>query len=51
LRDEIEYEPPLGFLGRLAAPAVIIPRLRRLFEYRHNVTREWCEAVSPQQRG
>jgi ligand-binding SRPBCC domain-containing protein len=51
LRDEIEYEPPLGFLGRLAAPAVIVPRLRRLFEYRHNVTREWCEAVSPQPRG
>ncbi|MDX6694687.1 MAG: hypothetical protein QOF02_2290 [Blastocatellia bacterium] len=48
LRDEIEYEPPLGLLGRLAAPAVIVPRLRRLFDYRHEVTREWCEAVSPQ---
>lgn len=43
LRDEIEYEPPLGFAGGLAAPFVIIPKLRRLFEYRHRVTRRWCE--------
>lgn len=44
LRDEIEYEPPLGFLGRMTAPLLIKPRLRRLFAYRHKVTREWCEA-------
>lgn len=43
LRDEIEYEPPLGFLGRLAAPFVIIPRLKKLFDYRHEVTRQWSE--------
>jgi ligand-binding SRPBCC domain-containing protein len=43
LRDEIEYEPPLGFLGRLAAPLAIEPRLRKLFAYRHAVTRAWCE--------
>jgi|SRR5918911_2343701 ligand-binding SRPBCC domain-containing protein len=43
LRDEIEYEPPLGLLGKLAAPLVIEPRLRRLFDYRHQVTRQWCE--------
>lgn len=43
LRDEIEYEPPLWFIGRLAAPLLIVPRLRRLFEYRHRITREWCE--------
>jgi ligand-binding SRPBCC domain-containing protein len=43
LRDEVEYEPPLGFAGRLAAPLMIEPRLRRLFDYRHRVTREWCE--------
>ncbi len=44
LRDEIEYEPPLGFIGRLFAPLVIEPRLRRMFEYRHKVTRQWCES-------
>ena len=43
LRDEIEYEPPFWLVGRFLAPLLIIPRLRRLFEYRHRVTREWCE--------
>ena len=45
LRDEIEYEPPLGLLGRLASPVAIEPRLRRLFDYRHKVTRQWCEGA------
>ncbi|MDQ2855712.1 MAG: SRPBCC family protein [Acidobacteriota bacterium] len=43
LRDEIDYQPPLGFPGRLLAPLLIEPRLRRLFQFRHRVTREWCE--------
>ncbi len=43
LRDEIEYEPPLWILGALAAPLAIVPRLEKMFEYRHRVTREWCE--------
>ena len=43
LRDEIEYEPPLGFLGRLVAPFLIQKRLQKLFDYRHEVTRQWCE--------
>ena len=48
LRDEIEFEPPLGPLGRAAAPLFILPRLRRLFDYRHGVTRAWCERVARQ---
>jgi ligand-binding SRPBCC domain-containing protein len=43
LRDEIEYEPRAGFIGRLMAPLMIEPRLRKLFNYRHDVTRRWCE--------
>jgi ligand-binding SRPBCC domain-containing protein len=43
LRDEIYYEPPLGFLGRLVAPRLIQKRLRKVFDYRHEVTRQWCE--------
>ena len=43
LRDEIEYEPPLRAAGRLAAPLLIVPRLKRLFDYRHRVTKEWAE--------
>jgi ligand-binding SRPBCC domain-containing protein len=43
LRDEIDYEPPLGFLGRLVAPMIVEQRLEKLFAYRHDVTRRWCE--------
>jgi ligand-binding SRPBCC domain-containing protein len=43
LRDEIEYEPPLWWLGRWAAPFAIEPRLRRMFDFRHKITRAWCE--------
>jgi ligand-binding SRPBCC domain-containing protein len=43
LRDEIDYEPPFGFLGRLVAPILIQKRLQKLFDYRHEVTRRWCE--------
>jgi len=43
LRDEIDYQPPLGFLGRLLAPILIQKRLQKLFDFRHEVTRQWCE--------
>jgi ligand-binding SRPBCC domain-containing protein len=43
LRDEIDYEPPFGFLGRALAPVLVWRRLERLFNYRHEVTRQWCE--------
>jgi ligand-binding SRPBCC domain-containing protein len=43
LRDEIEYEPPLGFVGKIAEPFLVRPRLEKLFDYRHAVTRDWCE--------
>jgi ligand-binding SRPBCC domain-containing protein len=43
LLDDIEYEPPFSFLGRLAAPLLVERRLKRLFDYRHEVTRKWAE--------
>jgi hypothetical protein len=43
LRDDIEYEPPFSFFGRLAAPLLVERRLKRLFDYRHEVTRKWAE--------
>ena len=46
LRDEIEYEPPLSIFGRVAAPLFIIPKLEKMFAYRHEVTRKWCEENS-----
>ncbi len=46
LRDEIEYEPPFLLLGKFAAPLLIVPRLRRMFDYRHAITRKWCESAT-----
>ena len=43
LRDEIEFEPPFSIFGSIAAPLVIIPKLEKMFAYRHEVTRRWCE--------
>lgn len=43
LIDEIELEPPFGPAGRLLAPLLVLPRLRRIFAWRHEVTRAWCE--------
>jgi len=31
LRDEIDYEPPLGFLGRAIAPILVTRRLGKSF--------------------
>ncbi len=44
LRDEIEFEPPMSIIGDLAAPLFILPRITRMFDYRHQVTKEWCES-------
>ncbi|MBD0372594.1 MAG: SRPBCC family protein [Pyrinomonadaceae bacterium] len=44
LLDDIEYEPPFSIFGRLAAPLLVERRLKRLFDYRHEVTRRWAEA-------
>lgn len=43
LRDEIEFEPPMSIFGTLAAPFLIVPKIEKMFEYRHEVTRKWCE--------
>jgi ligand-binding SRPBCC domain-containing protein len=43
LIDDIEYTPPFGLLGRAVDGVVIKPRLRKVFAFRHRVTREYCE--------
>ena len=43
LTDDIEYELPLGVLGRVFGAGFARKNLERLFEYRHQVTREACE--------
>lgn len=44
LIDHIEYELPLGFLGELGGGWFARRRLERMFDYRHQVTKETCEA-------
>lgn len=38
LRDEIDYQVPLGPLGRLANALIVRRKLERMFAYRHQVT-------------
>lgn len=40
LHDEIEYEPPLGAVGKALAGGSLRSSLERLFAYRHAVTRD-----------
>ena len=44
LRDEVEYELPIPIFGPLAAPMAVTPRLDKMFDHRHRVTKEWCES-------
>jgi uncharacterized protein (TIGR01777 family) len=39
LEDDILYELPLGFVGRALGRGLVESKLRRMFEYRHAVTR------------
>ena len=44
LVDHIEYELPLGALGRIFGGWFARRQLARLFEFRHRVTKEACES-------
>jgi ligand-binding SRPBCC domain-containing protein len=45
LEDRVEYEFPLGWLGKFLAGAYTRRRLARMFEFRHRVT---AEAFAPE---
>jgi ligand-binding SRPBCC domain-containing protein len=47
LRDEVEFEPPGGALGRLLSADFIRRKLQKMFDYRHEVTRRAVEAGRP----
>lgn len=42
LTDDIQYQLPLGLIGRLAGGWLVRRKLSRLFDYRHNVTKKAC---------
>lgn len=41
--DRVEYEPPLGLIGKLIDPIVVKPALAFMFNYRRKKTRELLE--------
>lgn len=41
--DRVEYQPPLGFIGKLIDPIVVRPALDYMFKYREKKTRELLE--------
>lgn len=43
LRDEVDYTPPLGALGRLLGGWFIRRKLEKMFDYRHEATRRLVE--------
>jgi ligand-binding SRPBCC domain-containing protein len=43
LIDDVDYTPPFGLLGRAVDRIIIKPRLRKVFAFRHRVTRDYCE--------
>jgi ligand-binding SRPBCC domain-containing protein len=46
LTDDVEYELPLGVLGRVFGGPIARHQIQRLFDYRHEVTRRECLAAT-----
>jgi len=44
LRDEVDYEPPLGTLGRLLCAKFLNAKLQKMFDFRHQATKRIVEA-------
>lgn len=47
LRDEVEYQVPMGLLGRLLGGRLIARKLQRMFDYRHQLTKSLVEGSHP----
>jgi ligand-binding SRPBCC domain-containing protein len=47
LRDEIDYEIPFGWIGRLLAGPWVERKLQKMFDYRHEATRRWLHERFP----
>jgi ligand-binding SRPBCC domain-containing protein len=45
LRDEVDYDVPLGAVGRMLAGRFVEAKLARLFEFRHEATRRIVESA------
>jgi ligand-binding SRPBCC domain-containing protein len=47
LRDEVEYQAPLGMIGSSLGGWLIRRKLNRMFTYRHETTRRMIESGEP----
>ena len=43
LRDEVDYELPMGLLGRICAGWFVRSKIQKMFDFRHQVTKRFCE--------
>jgi len=43
LKDHLEYEPPFGFIGKIADKISVKKMMEEMFEYRHRKTKELLE--------
>lgn len=44
LRDEVDYEPPMGALGRFFGGEFVARKLEKMFNYRHEATKRIVES-------
>lgn len=44
LRDEVDYQMPMGWLGHCLGDWLVKRKLQAMFEYRHRVTKQLVEA-------
>jgi ligand-binding SRPBCC domain-containing protein len=44
LRDVVDFEPPLGALGRIFGTGFVRSKLNKMFDYRHEMTRKIVES-------
>lgn len=45
LRDEVDFDPPLGLLGRYLLGPLVARKLRRMFDHRHQMTKQIAESL------
>jgi len=46
LRDEVDYRPPLGLVGEILGVRFLESKLKRMFDFRHEVTKRIVESAS-----
>ena len=44
LRDEVDYEPPFGVLGRILGGGFLGAKLEKMFDFRHRATKQIVES-------